>query len=98
MSTTHDNAVSKHREGYDGNGAKPNFSEDFRDLTQAANTIASDAAHLVKSNASQYYDKGMIQAKKLQAGIEHRIQKYPLQSLLIATGAGLLLGVLWRHR
>ncbi|EKD52211.1 MAG: hypothetical protein ACD_62C00083G0013 [uncultured bacterium] len=98
MSTTHDNVVSKHKDGYAGNGTKPDFREDFKDLTNATNTIASDAVHLVQDNASQYYDKGMIQAKKFKVGIEHQIQKHPLQSLLIATGAGLLLGVLWHHR
>jgi ElaB/YqjD/DUF883 family membrane-anchored ribosome-binding protein len=57
-----------------------------------------DALNLVQENAAEYYDQGIKQMKKFEKGITSRIQKNPIQSLLIVAGVGLVFGTLWNRR
>lgn len=80
------------------NGKPAGLNEDFHDFSKNAGSMATDAVHMVKDNASRYYDQGMQQAKKFGKKVESRIQKKPLQSLLIVASVGLLLGRIWSRR
>lgn len=96
MSLTNENVLSKHSAELDRK--RPDLGKDFHDLSKITGTLAGDAVKLVQKNASQYYDQGIKQAEKFEKNIESRIQKHPLQSLLIVAGVGLVLGALWHHR
>ncbi len=52
----------------------------------------------IKDHASDYYDQGRAKAREWEGALEDYIRDYPLQSLLIAAGAGVLLGMLLRRR
>lgn len=88
------------REGNSDSGAakRTELSKDFHDITKRSGQLATDAATMVQENASQYYDKGMQKAKKFEKSLESRIQKNPIQSLLIVAGVGMVLGALWNRR
>lgn len=96
MSAINENTYSK------GDGEfkekKSNFGKDFQDFKKVTGTLAGDAAHVVQDNAAEYYDKGIVQAKKFGKMVERRIQNHPLQSLLIIGSVGLVLGALWNRR
>lgn len=103
MSSANENIQIKPNMGH--NGKASDLSKDFQDLGKITSTIASDTAHLVQNaahkvqdNAAQYYGQGIEQAKKFSMSVESRIQKHPLQSLLIVAGVGLVLGTLWNRR
>ena len=96
MSSANENSVAKRGDGHDG--TKHNLGRDFKDLGQATSHVASEAAHMAKENASEYYDMGIKQAKIFEKSIENRIQTHPLQSLLIVAGVGLVMGALWNRR
>jgi ElaB/YqjD/DUF883 family membrane-anchored ribosome-binding protein len=50
----------------------------------------------VGETASQYYEQGRQQLAGLEQSLEENIRAKPLQAVLLATGIGLLLGLLWR--
>jgi ElaB/YqjD/DUF883 family membrane-anchored ribosome-binding protein len=94
--TANENAFSKHSEEF--NGKRSELSKDIKDLGKLTGTLASDAANVVQENATQYYSRGLKQIKNLEQTLENRIQKNPVQSLLIVAGVGLVLGALWNRR
>ncbi len=98
MSSTHEheNGFSKHSAQFKEKGS--DLGKGFQDLSKITGALAGDVVHHVQENASQYYDQGIKQAKKFEKGIESRIQKHPLQSVMIMAGVGLLLGTLWNRR
>ena len=67
-----------------------------RDTTQEVSTQITETARQVGETASQYYEQGRQQLAGLEQSLEENIRAKPLQSVLLATGIGLLLGLLWR--
>jgi ElaB/YqjD/DUF883 family membrane-anchored ribosome-binding protein len=59
---------------------------------------AQDLGSQAKEKASEYYAQGRESLAELNHTLEAQIRERPLQSLLIAGGMGLLLGLLWRRR
>jgi ElaB/YqjD/DUF883 family membrane-anchored ribosome-binding protein len=57
---------------------------------------AQEAMQQVGQSASQLADMGRTTMNQLEEGLEDRIRSKPLQSVLIAAGVGMLLGLLWR--
>jgi ElaB/YqjD/DUF883 family membrane-anchored ribosome-binding protein len=51
-----------------------------------------------KQRTAQYYEQGKHEASRIEDQLESYIRENPLKSMLIATGAGLLLGMLMRRR
>lgn len=107
MSTTTEKAFSKHTSEF--NGKTTELGRDLKDISKITGAIASDAVHLAQetatqlydkgvNNASEYYDQGVKQAKKIEKRIESKIKENPLQALLVAAGVGLVLGAVWKHR
>jgi ElaB/YqjD/DUF883 family membrane-anchored ribosome-binding protein len=62
-----------------------------------AKEAARQAYDQAKEQAAGYYSKGREKAKELQENSEHYIQEHPLKSVLIAAGAGLVLGMMLRR-
>jgi ElaB/YqjD/DUF883 family membrane-anchored ribosome-binding protein len=72
------------------------------------NTVAEQAADLrdraarkaedLRTRAGEACDEGRQQVQRLETTLEQRIREKPLQSVAIAAGAGILLGILWIRR
>jgi|ERR1700683_5262526 ElaB/YqjD/DUF883 family membrane-anchored ribosome-binding protein len=71
---------------------------DLRDTVGAVRDVASEQYENVKQRASDYVKHGRERVEEWEEGLEGYIKDNPMRSLLIAAGAGLLLGLLWRRR
>src|SRR5215510_6640144 len=58
---------------------------------------AQEAMQQVGTSVSQLADKGRETIDQLEEGLEDRIRSKPLQSVLIAAGVGMLLGLIWKR-
>ena len=58
---------------------------------------AQEAMQQVGTSASQLADLGRETMGQLGEGLEDRIRSKPLQSVLIAAGVGMLVGLLWKR-
>jgi ElaB/YqjD/DUF883 family membrane-anchored ribosome-binding protein len=67
-----------------------------RDTTREVSTQVTETARQVGETASQYYAQGRQQLEGWEQSLEENIRAKPLQSVLLATGIGLLLGWLWK--
>ncbi len=83
--------------------------EDIRGLGRTAKEVAQDkfvdakkkAVEYVdegKQKTVEYYEKGKQEASRIEDQVENYIRENPLKSVLIATGAGVLLGLLMSRR
>ena len=66
------------------------------DTTQEGSAQITETARHVGETASQYYEQGRQQLEGWEQSLEENIRAKPLQSVLWATGIGLLLGLLWK--
>ncbi len=57
---------------------------------------AQEAMQQVGASASQLADLGQTTMEELGESLEDRIRNKPLQSVLIAAGVGMLIGLLWK--
>lgn len=67
---------------------------DAENLTTIVQNAVRDSVQSIKENFSEYYEKGKEGAKEWEKKAEGKIKEYPLQSLLIAAGVGLVFGLL----
>jgi ElaB/YqjD/DUF883 family membrane-anchored ribosome-binding protein len=67
-----------------------------RGPTQEVSAQLTETARHVGETASQYYEQSRQQLAGLEQSLEENIRAKPLQAVLLATGIGLLLGLLWR--
>jgi ElaB/YqjD/DUF883 family membrane-anchored ribosome-binding protein len=67
-----------------------------RDTTQEVSAHITETARQVGETASQSYEEGRQQLEGWEQSLEGHIRAKPLQSVLLATGIGLLLGLLWK--
>ena len=51
----------------------------------------------LRDQATQYYNDGRQRATEWEQGVERYIQEQPLKAVLMAAGAGLLLGMIWKR-
>jgi ElaB/YqjD/DUF883 family membrane-anchored ribosome-binding protein len=58
---------------------------------------AQEAMQQVGTSVSQLADKSRETIGQLEEGLEDRIRSKPLQSVLIAAGVGMLLGLIWKR-
>jgi ElaB/YqjD/DUF883 family membrane-anchored ribosome-binding protein len=66
------------------------------DTPQERSAQITETARHVGETASQYYAQGRQQLEGWEQSLEENIRAKPLQSVLWATGIGLLLGLLWK--
>jgi ElaB/YqjD/DUF883 family membrane-anchored ribosome-binding protein len=64
--------------------------DQIRERSQELSTHAQEVA-------SEYYQLGREKAQEWEQTLEAQIREKPIQSLLIAGGIGLFLGLLWRR-
>jgi ElaB/YqjD/DUF883 family membrane-anchored ribosome-binding protein len=57
---------------------------------------AQEAMQQVGASASQLADLSQTTMEELEESLEDRIRNKPLQSVLIAAGVGMLIGLLWK--
>ena len=56
------------------------------------------AMHEASGKVRTLFQKGKAKAVEMEEGFEHYVQAKPIQSVLIAAGAGLLVGYLFGRR
>lgn len=68
-------------------------SETRDEVREHADALSAQA----KEAMSEYYQQGREKAVKWEQVLESQIRAKPLQSLLVASGIGLVIGLLWRR-
>jgi ElaB/YqjD/DUF883 family membrane-anchored ribosome-binding protein len=69
----------------------------MREKTHELGDQAKELGVQAQQVATEYYQQGREGLVDLQRTVEAQIREKPVQSLLIAAGVGLLLGLLWRR-
>lgn len=71
--------------------------QNLRDLGGQVRDTAKEKYEQLSHQAQEYYEQGREKAREWEEGLESYIQEKPLQSVLIAAGVGVLLGLLWKR-
>lgn len=71
--------------------------DNLRDLGSQVRTAATDQYDHLRQQATDYYSEGRARAEDFEHSLESYVQEKPIQSLLIAAGVGVLMGVLWKR-
>ncbi len=71
--------------------------QNLRDMGSQVREAAQQGYEQVRQQASEYYEQGRERAREIQQSLEQYVQEKPIQSLLIAAGVGMLLGILWKR-
>ncbi|HYF23592.1 MAG TPA: DUF883 domain-containing protein [Caulobacteraceae bacterium] len=66
----------------------------LRDFALKAEQAARERAAQLREQAQTYYDDASVRLDEAQRYIVERVQEKPIQSTLIAVGAGVFLGLL----
>lgn len=71
--------------------------QNLRDLGGQVRDQAREKYEQFSEQARNYYEQGRESAQQWEQSLESYVQEKPLQSLLIAAGVGMLLGILWKR-
>ncbi|HEV2295811.1 MAG TPA: hypothetical protein VGR35_18325 [Tepidisphaeraceae bacterium] len=71
--------------------------ENLRNLGSQVREQATQQYGQLRDQATEYYEQGRQRATEMEQTLEQYVQEKPIQSLLIAAGVGMLLGVLWKR-
>lgn len=74
------------------------LKEDLRELGRLSRDAAAEKLGEAREAAAGYFDQGKRRAGEIEGDLEHYIREKPIQSLLIACGAGMLLGIVLSRR
>ena len=72
-------------------------TQNLRDMGGQVRDAATEKYEQLRDQASDYYEQGRQRAQEWEQGLEQYVQEKPIQSLLIAAGVGVLLGLLWKR-
>jgi ElaB/YqjD/DUF883 family membrane-anchored ribosome-binding protein len=72
--------------------------DSVKDLGSEAGHAASEGFQQVRDTAGEYIEKTQERAVDLERSMEKHIRNNPVKSILIATGAGCLLGIFLLRR
>ena len=72
-------------------------TQNLRDLGNQVRDAATEKYNQFSEQAKGYYSQGREAAQEFEQTLESYVQEKPIQSILIAAGVGLLLGVLWKR-
>jgi ElaB/YqjD/DUF883 family membrane-anchored ribosome-binding protein len=72
-------------------------SQNLRDIGGQVKEQATQQFGQLRDQASDYYEQGRQRAMDMEQSLEQYVQEKPIQALLIAAGAGVLLGLLWKR-
>jgi len=70
----------------------------LQEMGSTAKNIAQEKFEDVRDSMSSYYEQGRDKAMELEHSLENRIRERPVSSILIATGLGFLIGMLWMRK
>src|SRR4051794_19312816 len=71
--------------------------ENLRNLGGQVRDTATQQYENLREQANDYYQQGRERALEMEQSLEQYVQEKPIQALLIAAGAGMLLGLLWKR-
>jgi len=71
--------------------------QDLRNLGSQARDAATQTYDQLREQAGDYYEQGRERAREMEQSLEQYVQEKPIQSLLMAAGVGMLLGILWKR-
>ncbi len=74
------------------------IKQSLSDMGSAAKQVAQEQYEGVRDTVSTYYDQGRERAMEFEQSLEKRIQERPISSVLVATGLGFLLGLVWMRK
>ena len=77
--------------------AASQVGQNLRDLGGQVRDTATQQYEQLRQQAGDYYEQGRQRAMEMEQSLEQYVQDKPIQSLLIAAGVGMLLGVLWKR-
>src|SRR5689334_18741373 len=77
--------------------AASQVGQNLRDLGGQVRDTATQQYEQLRQQAGDYYEQGRQRAMEMEQSLEQYVQEKPIQSLLIAAGAGMLLGILWKR-
>ncbi|NOT01712.1 MAG: DUF883 family protein [Phycisphaerales bacterium] len=73
-------------------------TQDVQEMGKMARDVAEEQLQDLRESASEYASQGRDKVQQVELTIEKYIQEHPLKTVLIAAGAGLLLGRFWVRR
>jgi ElaB/YqjD/DUF883 family membrane-anchored ribosome-binding protein len=71
--------------------------QNLREMGSQVRDAASEKYGQLRDQASDYYQQGRERAQEWEQSLEQYVQEKPIQSILIAAGVGMLLGILWKR-
>jgi len=71
--------------------------DNIRDIGSVAKDAAREQVQGLRDQANEYYEQGRQRVTEVEDSIETYVKEQPIKALLIAAGAGLLLGILWKR-
>ena len=71
--------------------------QNLRDLSGQVRDTATQQYEQLRQQAGDYYEQGRQRAMEMEQSLEQYVQEKPIQSLLIAAGVGMLLGMIWKR-
>ncbi len=74
------------------------IKQSLADMGSAAKQVAQEQYEGVRDTVSTYYDQGRERAMEFEQSLERRIQDRPISSVLVATGIGFLIGLVWMRK
>ena len=97
MSRTNEGAGDPSQKVAEIKEAATQVGQNIRDLGGQAREAATQRYSELRDQATQYYNDGRQRATEWEQGVERYIQEQPLKAVLMAAGAGLLLGMIWKR-
>ena len=77
--------------------AAAQVGENLRAVGTQVRDQATEKYAEMRDQASEYYEQGRQRAMEMEQSLEQYVHDKPIQSLLIAAGVGVLLGMLWKR-
>jgi len=71
---------------------------DIAEIGHIAKEIVQDKLQQIGEKTAATYEEGKEKLHNLSADLLNLVRRCPVKSVLIASGVGLLLGVLWRRK
>jgi ElaB/YqjD/DUF883 family membrane-anchored ribosome-binding protein len=72
--------------------------QSLAEVGSAAKQIAQEQYEGVRDSVTSYYDQGRERAMEFEQSLEKRIRERPISAVLVATGLGFLLGMVWMRK
>jgi ElaB/YqjD/DUF883 family membrane-anchored ribosome-binding protein len=71
--------------------------QNIREMGGQLRDAATEKYGQLRDQAEEYYETGRQRAMEIEQSLEDYVRDKPIQSLLIAAGVGMLLGILWKR-